>query len=407
MTLDTGAAAPAGPAHSTARLRRARAAVFGAFFINGFVLAVWVVQIPTVARETGIGNAALGSLLLLMGAGSVAGMQSTGYLAARVGSRAAVVLGALLLAAGAVVLSAAATPLALGVGLVVLGLGNGCIDVAMNDQAVEVERAYRRPIMSAFHATFSIGGAVGSGFGGVVNLLGGSVPAALLPAAAVVLLGAAACAPFLRPLAAPSHDDRNPREPDGTGMPRRQLARRAALLAVLAFAFMLAEGTVNDWSSVHAVQHLRQSPAAASLAYVAFAIAMTIGRLAADRVSQRLGPRRVVRWGAGVAAAGLLLVVVSPIYPVTLVGWVLFGIGLSGIVPQIFTAAGNLVTGPRAAIMLSRVVTVGYAGMLAGPALIGWIAGAVGINLALTLPLLLCAVGMLFASAVGGRTARA
>ncbi len=175
----------------------------------------------------------------------------------------------------------------------------------------------------------------------------------------------------------------------------------------MAFLLMLAEGTANDWSALQAVEDLGRSAASASLAYAAFAVAMTAGRFAADPVAHRFGPVSVVRVGSALAAVGMLVVVLSPTaggFPLTLLGWVVFGLGLSGIVPQIFTAAGNLgVANPG--VTISRVVSAGYVGLLAGPAVIGWLAGGVGLTTALVLPLVFCGVGIALAGAVAPRAA--
>lgn len=385
-------------------LRRARVAVTAAFLLNGFAIAMWVVNIPAVAAAADVGNAVLGTTLLALGAGSVVAMQATGHLAARVGSRIAVGVGAALLAAGTFMIAAAGSAALLATSLFVLGLGNGAIDVAMNDQAIRVQRRYGRPIMSAFHAMFSLGGAAGAGFGALLQSGDVDYRRSLWATALLVVLLAAAALPSLLPRepvpstggAGGGHHDRG----------REGVVRRGVVLGGLAFALMLVEGMVNDWSALHATQHLRQSDESASLAYLFFAVTMTAGRLIVDRVVARVGPVRVVRVGSMIALAGLTVVIVSPVYPGTVVGWVVLAAGLAGIVPQIFTAAGDLGDGDRAAVALSRVVSAGYLGMLAGPAIIGWISAAVGINLALLLALALLVTGVVAAPSVRTPPAR-
>lgn len=383
--------------------------MYAAFFVNGLSLAVWIVNIPQIVRRTGISNGMLGGLLLVLGAGAVLGMQGSGLLASRVGSRAAVGVGAGVLAVGTVLPAFAHTPLELGAALAVLGLGNGCIDVAMNDQGVAVQNAYGRPILSSFHALFSVGGACGAGLGALVQAQGGGVLASMGPTAVASLLAGAGLVPFLL-----SHEavhggldgavDTMTRE-TAPGVPsrgRHGLLRTALALGAMATAFMLTEGIANDWSAVHAVQHLHRTGAAAAAPYVVFATAMTTGRLVIDRVTAAVGPVRVVRVGSTIAILGLLAVVAVPAYAVVLVGWAVFGIGLAGIIPQLFTAAGSLVPGPRGAIMLSRIVGAGYVGSLAGPAVIGWVSEATGINAALLIPVALCALGLALAGATRG-----
>lgn len=382
---------------ATPLLRRARVAVFGFFFISGLALALWVVYIPAVQAALDLSHSVLGSLLLFLGLGSFIGMQTAGWLIDRVGSRRATIATALFMSLAITLPGFATEAWQLGAALFVFGLGFGGIDVAMNDQAVLVERGYARPVMSAFHAMFSIGGAIGALVGALLQSMQLSVQWALGTAAGVgLVVTALAASALVKPadaLPAPAAEGA-----DGS-VPLRALTGRIVALAALAFLIMLAEGTATDWSALHAVEHLGTSASAAALAYGAFAIAMTAGRFAADPIAHRLGPVRVVRYGSMIAAVGMAIVVLSTSYPVTLVGWVVFGLGLSGIVPQIFTAAGNLGAAKQGAVM-ARVVGAGYLGLLAGPAVIGWIAQVTGLNLALLVPVLLCGVGILLAGQV-------
>lgn len=170
-------------------------------------------------------------------------------------------------------------------------------------------------------------------------------------------------------------------------------ARKVLALATIAFALLMAEGVVGDWSALQMKEGVGADAATAALAFGAFSVTMTLGRLLADRVSGRFGPVAVVRWGTLLAAAGFTLVVVSPWIPLTLAGWALCGIGLSGGVPQVFTAAGNLGS-KTAATDMSRVFGVGYVGLLAGPVIIGWLTKLVPLTAAMLVPLfamLLCA----------------
>jgi len=383
-------------------LSRARLAVIGLFFLTGLALAMWVVNIPAVQATTGVSHATLGGLLLLLGLGSVVGMQATGPLVDKIGSRRAAVIGAVLLAVGVNLPGAAQDAWGVGAALFVLGLGNGVMDIAMNDQAVVVERRWGKPIMSSFHAFFSVGGAVGSGVGAATQALGFSIHWSLGFGAIVVVALSLLGIPQLLQDDSPEHGETGTADPTAA-VPARSVRGRIIALASLAFLLMLAEGTANDWSALQAVEHLDVPEAAGSLTYGAFAVAMTIGRFAADPITYRVGPVNVVRYGSAVAAVGMAVVVLSPLYPATLIGWVVFGIGLSGIVPQIFTAAGNLGVQNQGVVM-SRVVGAGYLGLLAGPAIIGWLAHVTGLTHALVLPLVFCAIGVVLATQVAKRT---
>jgi predicted MFS family arabinose efflux permease len=332
-------------------------------------------------------------------------MQIAGFVITRYGSR-IVSFAALAIFVVAVNLPAHATgAIALGIALFVFGLGNGALDVAMNDQAVIVERDYDRPIMSAFHAFWSIGGAAGALFGAAAQGLQLGLSTAVVTAAVVTaLIGVVSIAQMLAPASTATTDSSTALD---TAAPVRVrlpagIRRRVIAFGVLAFLLMLAEGVANDWAALHAVDHLGRPTATAALAYATFAVAMTIGRLTVDRIAHRFGPAFVVRYGSVAAAAGIMTVMLAPAFGLTLVGWAVFGLGLAGVVPQLFTAAGNI-SSTGQSIILSRVVGAGYVGQLAGPALIGILAGWVGLNLALMLPLLVCVVAIAVAPVVTPR----
>jgi MFS family permease len=392
---------PATTVPVTKRLRQARFGVFGIFFVVGLGMAAWLVSIPTVQQRTGVSHATLGLLLLVLGAGGVIGMQIAGYAIARWGSK-NVTGAALALYVIAVNLPVHATgTLTLGAALLVFGLANGAVDVSMNDQAVIVERHYGRPIMSAFHAFWSVGGAAGALIGAAALWLGYPVSAAVLIASGAAALGGVICVRLLLPREPVVALEGRASDHIGATTPAvgRSIRRRVIGFGVLAFLLMLAEGVANDWSALHAVEHLDRPPSAAALAYATFAVAMTVGRLTVDRIAGRFGPAFVVRYGSLAAAIGIGIVMISPVFPLTLVGWAVFGLGLAGVVPQLFTAAGNI-SPTHQSIVLSRVVGAGYVGHLAGPALVGVVAGWVGLNLAFALPLIVCVVAVIVAPIV-------
>ncbi len=401
------------PSAISPRLRQARLGVFGTFFVAGFGLAAWLVNIPPVQEKTQISHATLGILLLVLGLGGVVGMQISGFVINRLGSK-IVSLVALTVFVLAVNLPVHATgAVSLGIALFVFGLGNGSLDVAMNDQAVIVERDYGRPIMSAFHAYWSIGGAVGALLGAALQGLDVGLGTSVLVAAAITaVVGFAAVGRMLpgTPTVAPaaSATPTGAESADSVAAassPRTQPGIRGRVIAfgVLAFLLMMAEGVANDWAPLHAVDHLHQPSSTAALAYAIFAVAMTVGRLTVDRIAHRFGPAFVVRYGSAAAAAGIALAMVSPVFALTLAGWTIFGLGLAGVVPQLFTAAGNI-SSTGQSIILSRVVGAGYVGALAGPALIGLLAGRVGLNLAFVLPLLVCILAIVVAPVVTPRS---
>lgn len=378
-----------------------RAATISLFLLNGMALAAWVSNIPTIQVATGVSKEVLGGLLLVLGVGAIVGMQIAGLLVDRVGSRGTAMVAALLLILSVNPLGLVSDVGQLGLAIFVFGLGNGALDVAMNDQAVRIERVYRRPIMSSFHAFFSVGGAVGAGITAVLQASRLSVhwPLAVISGLCLVL----AVLSFPHLISGVEKAEEESSEP--VSGPAAGWRRRAVVLGILAFLLMLAEGSANDWSALHAVEERDQPEHLATLAYAAFALAMTIGRFTADTISHCFGSVTVVRGGSILSTIGMAVVVLTPVYPLTLAGWVIFGLGLSGIVPQIFTAAGNI--NPRnQGVIMSRIVGAGYVGILAGPAVIGWLAGGFGLNIALVLPLILCAVAIVLAGQVGSPDSR-
>lgn len=371
-------------------LRAARAATYVYFVLCGTLMGAWVVQIPAVEERVGISHATLGGLLVLLGLGAFAGMQMAGPLTDRFGARIVVPTGGVLCGAALVLPGLAHDPWTLAGALLVFGFCNGCLDVSMNAHAVHVEKAYGRPVMSGFHATFSVGGVIASLVGAGAATVGLEPVASMAVMGAVGIVIALASARALLPLSPAVAGTGFMEEPEvAPTVTRRGAGGRVWLLAVLALMVMLCEGAANDWSALHLKDVLGASAGAAAFAYGTFAAAMTIGRLVADRLVARFGSVAILRHGAAMAAVGITLVALGPWMWAAFTGWALFGLGLSGTVPQLFSAAGH--TDPATAgANVSRVAGLGYVGMLAGPAVIGWLTHLVALNHAFVLLTLLC-----------------
>ncbi|MFC0602357.1 MFS transporter [Streptomyces palmae] len=390
---------PPQPAPPTRVLRLARLSTFAFFTLNGLLMGAWVVHIPAIEDRLQISHAVLGWLLLFLGGGAFLGMQVCGPLTDRYGSHRLVPVGGVLCSASLALPGLAHSAWTLALALLVLGFANGCLDVSMNTHAVQVERGYRRPVMSAFHAFFSIGGVLAALLGARTLSWGWSVPATLTGAAAAgIVLTLIAARGLLRPDPAtggpaPTGTAENdpPAHPGKAADPGRGTPSRVWALAVLALLVMLCEGVANDWSVLHLRDALDAPAATAAFAYGGFATAMTAGRLATDPVVARIGPVRVVRYGTVLAAAGLATASLTPWIPLALIGWTAFGLGLSGAVPQFFSAAGHL--DPEASgAYVSRVAGLGYLGVLAGPAVIGPLTHLVPLQATFLLPVAFCLV---------------
>jgi MFS family permease len=354
--------------------RRARLAVATLFFANGCGLGSWVPHIPDVKLWHGLSDAVLGLALLAIAAGAVAALPVAGALVARFGSR-PVTRGAALLFCAALPLPLLAPDLpTLLAALALLGTGTGALDVAMNAHAVLVETRYGRPIMSSFHGLFSVGGLAGAA------LAGGAMHAGLAPVAhltiAALVLGMAALAawPALLPSA--------PAAADGPlfVLPRGRLIG----LGAIAVVSLMAEGAMGDWSAVYLRMDLGATAATAASGFAAFSLAMALGRLTGDRLVARFGRATVLACGAliGAATLGAALLAAKPFAAV--LGFVGMGLGLANVVPIVFGAAGRL-PGLAPGIGIAAVSTAGYFGFVAGPPLIGFVAEAGSLGVALGL----------------------
>lgn len=379
-------------------LRRARLAVLAVFFLNGFALGSWFVRIPAVQNGLGVGEGLLGVALLGAAVGALLSMTVTGALISRLGSRRVVGVTALLLPVSLVPLALAPNVPTLALALVFVGASNGALDVSMNSHAVAVEGRYGRRIMSSFHASFSFGALAGSVLGGGVAYLGiGVLPHFLV----VFVLATLATVPAYRALL-PSDAD----AADG-GAPAFARPTRALLgLGVISFCVLLGEGAMSDWSAVYLDNALKTGPGFAAAGYAAFSLAMALGRLFGDRLSERFGPTRLVRLCGAVAAVGLgtALAVGNPVF--ALVGFACAGAGFSVVFPLALSAAGGtkgIAPGPA----LAAVSTAAYTGFLVGPPTIGFIAEIAGLGTALYLVVGLSTAVFLLGGTVRGESGKA
>ncbi len=379
-------------------LRRARRAVLAVFALNGFALGGWFVRIPAVQDGLGIGEGLLGVALLGAAVGALLSMTVTGALISRLGSRRVVGASALLLPVSLVPLALAPNVVALALALVLVGAANGALDVSMNSHAVVVEDRYGRRIMSSFHAAFSFGALAGSVLGGGVAYLGVGVLPHFL---AVSVLAIIAAVPAYRALL-PSDAD----AAEG-GAPAFARPTRALLgLGVISFCVLLGEGAMSDWSAVYLDDSLKTGPGFAAAGYAAFSLAMALGRLFGDRLTERFGPTSLVRLCGAVAALGLgaALAVGDPVF--ALVGFACAGAGFSVVFPLALSAAGgteDVATGPA----LAAVSTAAYTGFLVGPPTIGFVAELAGLGTALYLVVGLSTAVFLLGGTVGAKSGKA
>lgn len=348
-----------------------------AFFIAGIGVAAWAPLVPYAKARAGLDDGTLGLLLLCLGVGSIIAMPVAGALAARFGCRRVLTVGTLLIALSLPLLATVSGMAALVATLFVFGAGLGAVDSTANLQAVIVERASGKTMMSGFHGLFSLGGILGAA--GVAALLGlGLSPLGATLAVVVLILTA-----LIK--AAPHLLTQRMQSPG----PAFAVPHGVVLfIGVLCFIVFLAEGAMLDWSAVYLTAERGLDTAYAGLGYAAFALTMTVGRLTGDAIVRRVGAKRVIVWGGLTAAAGLALATLVPAWEAALIGYALVGAGCSNIVPVLYTAVGKQTLMPES-IAIPAITTLGYAGILAGPALIGFIAHGSSLNLAFMLVALL------------------
>ncbi|GGK77451.1 MFS transporter [Planomonospora parontospora subsp. parontospora] len=372
-------------------LRRGQVAVYLLFLLSGMAIGTWTARIPAIRNDLGLGDGQLSLGLLGIAAGAITGMQVVGRLVDHFGS-VKVMLPMAFAQSVALILPALAPNLAaLTLALFVFGAVHGTLDVAMNANAVEIERAAGRSIMSSFHAVFSIGGFLGAAVGGLL------AAAALSPALTFLTVAIAIAGLALWASRWALTVDGGPAAA-GTDTGPGRAGRGVLLLGVLAFCCMIGEGAAADWSSVY-LHELSGSDGLAAAAYAAFSVMMTAGRLAGDRLAAVLGPVVLVRGCGLLAAAGLGTALLVNLPMAGVIGFACFGAGLSCIVPQVFSAAGRH-DPVHAGRSLARVASLGYAGFLTGPVLIGGAAEVFGLSRALAVPVLLAFFVALAASVV-------
>jgi MFS family permease len=375
-----------------------RAAVAAAFLIHSTVSGTWAPRLPAIKESLGLSDGELGTALVGLAIGLVAGTRLAGAPIDRFGSRPVMRAGFPLLAATLLLPGLADSGLTLFASLLVLGIASGALDVAMNAQGIEVERVLGRPILSGLHGLWSVGLGLGAGVAALAAaaeldpLAHFAIVAAVLAVASIVLLrGLLPAEHHVR-----EEDQRNATITVGWTLP-------LVLLGVIAFCSFVGEGSASDWSAVYMTQELGTSQALGAVAFTAFAVTMATARFVTDSLRTRVGNVALVRTGSLIAASGLAAALLIHEPAAGIVGFALLGLGLAPVVPIAFSAAGDL--DPRATgRLVGRVATIGYVGSVAGPIMIGWLAEATSLRTALGLVVVLALV--IAASARGCSGAR-
>jgi MFS family permease len=353
------------------------------FAVNGAVIGGYAGSLPSLRDKLHLDATQIAMILFCGGVAAIIAMQIGGRLADAIGAREITLAAVPFLIAGMITIGLAPAFGVVIVGAVLIGLGNGAMDVAMNAIGVQVESARQRPIMSFFHAFWSIGNFIGAGtvllLAVLLGLRGGAIVTPLAILIAVLTLVVLVILLKITPETAVVHHT-----VDGV---KSSIPRAAWILGAMALAFGLSEGTAADWSSIHVTDIANVDPTTGALGLVVVSAFMVVIRLLGDRLVMRFGRQAVVRFGGLCAALGYATVTLVSGLPLLLLGWALVGFGVGMIAPQVYAVAGHIGGGR----VLAVVVTFGYAAFLIGPAFMGFLVNQVGIHHAMAVPALLCA----------------
>jgi MFS family permease len=364
----------------------ARSATSAIFFGNGFGIGTWAAQLPRFKASLGLSDGELSLALLAFALGAIVLMPVVGWIVAHTGSR-TTTLAAAFAFAGALVLPGLAPGLVPFVAAALLaGASNGAMDVSMNTNATAVERAWGASIMSSFHAFYSLGGLAGASASGLLIAAGFDiVPTLLLSSLVMGLLFLAAAFRTL---------DEEERAVAGHAFawPRGAIVG----LALVALLCLLVEGAMADWTAIYLQTIAGAALETAVAGFAVFSLTMTAGRFIGDAVVRRLGRVRTVGLGGSLAALGLGLAMGRPEPVPVIIGFALVGLGLANTVPVLFSTAGES-KGIPPGMAVAMTATLGYAGLLLGPPLIGFGADIFGLRAMLGL-LILCSLAITFLS---------
>ncbi len=370
-------------------MEKSRFSVSTFFFVNGVLYATWTARLPELQAFFSMSNAELGTLLFVHALGAVVAMPFIGWLALRFSSKTTTRVSGVVFCLFISLIALSRNLVLVNALFFIIGLAAGSLDVSMNGQAVYVERKKGKPIMSSFHALFSIGMAFGAGLGALFTKFDISLTTNFMIMAALGIIALIVTSPDLVD-ADPEEKDVDSKKGGGFVLPTKAILP----LAIIAFCCMLGEGSMADWSAIYMTKVVGQSETFGAIAFGAFAVAMTIGRIFGDYVTFKLGKENLLIWNGIFALAGLILALMFTNEWATLIGFFLIGIGLSTVVPIVYGAAGNAV-GVEPSVGIAMATTIGYSGFFIGPPVIGYLADEFGLRVGLGFTLLLFAIMMI------------
>lgn len=364
-----------------AKTIKAKNATKAIFLVCGLGMSSWAPMVPYAKERLGLNDADLGLLLLLLGAGAIVMMPVSGILAHRYGTRIVIWYAAIIMAITLPTLLIISSPIWMGLAIFIFGSAIGTVDVAMNAQAVQVQNSSGKPVMSSLHGLFSVGGLFGSlGIGFLMKMGLSPVTAAVSIAVLLIIIvlwkykdlfDVGTEKQLIQEFSSESANVKT----KGFSW----LKGSVIFLGLMCFSVFLSEGAMLDWSALFLTENKGINAELAGLGYAAFSIAMATMRLLGDKIVSRFSGKTVVIGGSVIAASGIFLAILSPWLVTSLIGFVLLGVGAANIVPVFFSEGGRIKNVP-ATISIPAITTIGYAGQLAGPALLGFIAHQFSLN---------------------------
>lgn len=386
---------------NTQHISKAKKATQFMFLICGLGLSSWAPMVPFAKDRLSIHEADLGLLLLALGFGALITMPLSGFLMQRFGSRKVIAAGTLIVALSLPSLLIISSFSGMLIALFLFGCGIGSVDVAMNAHGVQVQNIMARPIMSSLHGLFSVGGLLGSlGLGFLIKTGLSPIMAAIAISTLLIIL----LFTQYRNLFS-ADQERSYEAKEQSRLKKDKTIKNGAMqwcnirifiLGFLCFSVFLSEGAMLDWSAILLRDVKNSSTAWSGLGYAFFSVAMAVMRLSGDRIVERLQAKTIVVGGSLIAVIGLAIVIYFSVIPMVLLGFTLLGIGSANIVP-IFFSEGGRITGVSPNVSISAITTMGYAGQLVGPALLGFIAHHVSLEAAFgTIMILMASVAIIY-----------
>ncbi|WP_432925700.1 MFS transporter [Microbispora sp. CA-135349] len=369
----------------TRALRKARHGAVLTFVLAGLMCGTFTVRLPALADRLRLPESSVGLTLLSWGIGALLTMQLMRVVLARIGSRGVLRAAAPLCAASLVLVAFAPSFPVLAVAAALFGMAFGAVDVGMNAQGSTVERAYGRPIMSGMHAGWCVG-AISAGLLGTAAIaLNLSLTAHIAVVALVSVPAALALSRMHLPDPAPETAGEKP-----SARSRRRMPGVVYLLGAVTFAAFMVEGVVADWNGLYLIGTLHASEAVAALGYPVFEAGMLIARLAGDRLRGRYGARGLITFSGAATALAFLVVIAAPVTVAAVAGLFFIGLSVATISPMALSLAGAATPEPGPAI--AQASAIGYAGLLLGPVVIGFLSAAASLRAAMGVAVVLGAV---------------